>query len=223
MARQMGIEAVPGHTFQFTRNWFLNRNLNAFREVILPEWAGKPITYLELGVFEGMSMTWMLQRVLTHPDARAVGVDPWLMTTKIDNVEMDHVRQRAFWNTSPWAAGGFLRDMTCQLIRGNSAEVLRLMLKNKHGYAGIKRGRLDLCMVDGDHNELGVLDDCRLVWQLLKPGGWMICDDVENDKPKAHHVKEGLAAFLAETPGAELVVKKDYIECYRKSINYTEC
>jgi predicted O-methyltransferase YrrM len=155
-----------------------------------------------------------LQRVLTHPDAKAVGVDPWLMTTKLSSETMDEVRRRAHQNVEPWQ-GVF--GNKCTLIRGSSAEVLRLMLKNKFGYAGIKRGSLDLCMVDGDHNELGVLDDCRLVWQLLKPGGWMIADDVENDKPKAHHVKEGLAAFLAETPGAELVVKKDYIECYRKA------
>jgi len=208
--RKMGILPVEGHTFQFTRNWFLNRNLNAFRELILPEWAGKPIRYLELGVFEGMSMTWMLQHVLTHPNAKSCGVDPWLMTTKISGADMEAVMIRAHHNVMPW--------MKCSLVRGNSAEVLRLMLKNRHGYMGIKQGNVDLCMVDGNHNELGVLDDCRLVWQLLKPGGQMICDDVENDKEKAHHVKQGLQMFVSETPKAELVAKKDYVEIYRKHI-----
>lgn len=215
MTRQMGIEAVPGHQFQFTRNWFLNRNGETFREYVHPEWAGKPITYLELGVFEGMSMTWMLQHVLTHPDAKAVGVDPWLITTKLSAETMDQVMRRAHQNIEPWT-GVF--GNKCQLIRGNSAEVLRLMLKNKFGYHGIKRGSVDLCMVDGDHNELGVLDDCRLVWQLLKPGGCMLCDDVENDKQKEHHVKQGLEMFLAETPGAELAWKHKYVECYRKVV-----
>lgn len=210
MTRLMGIEAVEGHQFQFTRNWFCNRNLPAFRELILPEWAGKPAKYLEIGVFEGMSMTWMLQRVLTHPDARAVGVDPWLMTTKIGPKEMEDIMHRAIENTSPW-----LDRRT--LIRGNSAEVLRLMLRNRHGYMGIKAEGVDICMVDGDHNALGVIDDCRLVWKLLKPGGWMICDDVENDKQKVHHVDEGLRVFLSETPSAELVAKKDYIEIYCKA------
>lgn len=215
--RKMGIESIPGYQFQFTRRWFLNRNCDAFREVIVPEWAGKPIVYLEIGVFEGMSMVWMLQHVLTHPDARAIGVDPHLMTTKLSSETMEQVRARAHHNILPYRWNEALKDR-CQLIRGNSAEVLRLMLKNRHGYMGIKRESVDLCMVDGDHNELGVLDDCRLVWQLLKPGGWMICDDVENDKEKAHHVKQGLAMFLAEIPSAELVAKKDYIECYRKTM-----
>lgn len=210
MTRLLGIEPVPNHTFLFSRNWFLNRNLKAFRELILPEWTGKPITYLEIGVFEGQSMTWMLQRVLTHRDARVVGIDPWLMTTKIGPEQMDEIRNSALWNLSPWG-------YKCTLIRGNSAEVLRLMLKNRHGYMGIKRESVDLCMVDGDHNALGVLDDCRLVWKLLKPGGWMICDDVENDKKKVHHVKEGLQAFLEEAEGIELVDKMDYVEIYRKA------
>ena len=215
MTRRMGIKPVEGHQFQFTKNWFLNRNLSTFRELVLPAWEGKPITYLELGVFEGMSMTWMLQHVLTHPDARGVGVDPWLMSTKISGEKMEQVMRRAHQNIEPWT--GVFRNK-CTLIRGNSAEVLRLMLKNRYGYCGIEKGSVDLCMVDGDHNELGVLDDCRLVWQLLKPGGWMLCDDVENDKLKEHHVKQGLQMFLAETPEAEMLWKHEYVECYRKVI-----
>jgi len=213
--RKMGIQPVEGHQFQFTKNWFLNRNKETFRQLVLPQWAGKPIKYLELGVFEGMSMTWMLQHVLTHPFARAVGVDPWLMTTKLSGADMEEVMRRAHQNIEPWT-GVF--GNKCTLVRGNSAEVLRLMLKNHHGFLGIKRGNVDLCMVDGNHNELGVLDDCRLVWQLLKPGGQMLLDDVENDHEKEHHVKHGLAMFLAETPEAESVWKHGYVECYRKEL-----
>jgi len=66
------------HDFRFTRNWFRRRNQATFEEYVLPMWAGKPITYLEIGVYEGQSLTWMMQNVLTHPDSRAVGIDPWL-------------------------------------------------------------------------------------------------------------------------------------------------
>ena len=219
MTRQMGIEAVPGHQFQFTRNWFLNRNCETFREYVHPEWAGKPIVYLELGVFEGMSMTWMLQHVLTHPDARSVGVDPWLLTTKLSEETMHQVMQRAIGNTAPWTTTHYGRAFpNCKLIRGSSAEVLRLMLKNKFGYMGIKRGSVDLCMVDGDHNELAVLDDARNCWQLLKKGGWLLFDDVENDHEKTHHVKQGLASFRNETPDAIQLWKHGYVECFKKDI-----
>lgn len=206
--RKMDIQPVEGHKFEFTRNWFLNRNLPTFRRFVHPEWAGKSVTYLEIGVWEGMSLVWMMQHVLTHPDSKAVGVDPWLITTKVTEGAMNLVKVRAWNNLTPWID-------RCTLQCGNSAEVLRRMVK-RHGFLGIKRESVDLCMVDGNHNALGVWDDCRLVYQLLKPGGWMMLDDVENDKPKVDHVKEGLALWLSEQPMKQ-VWKHRYMECYEKS------
>lgn len=208
--RQMGLNSVEGHEFQFTMNWFLNRNLSTFRELIFPAWSGKPLLYLEIGIYEGMSLVWMMQHVLTHPDSRAVGVDSWLMSTKLDESHMEAVRERAFHNLSPW------RDR-CELVRGNSSEVLRKMLKRRRGWLGAGRNSVDLCMVDGDHHELLVLDDARLCFRLAKPGGWIVFDDVENDKRKEGHVRQGLDTFLKESgDGMKLLWKHRYMEAYEK-------
>ena len=51
--------------------------------------------------------------------------------------------------------------------------------------------------------------------QLLKPGGWLIFDDVENDRKKVDHVRSGLAMFLERHP-MEMVLKDKYIEVYRR-------
>lgn len=206
MVRELDVDAT-GKTF--TRQWFRVRNLSTFRELVLPIYAGKPTVYLELGCFEGMSMLWMMQRVLTHPDSRAVGVDPWLITTKLDEATMEAVCQRAFSNLREYYP-------RCRLQRGNSSEVLRRMIRR--GFLGIKPGVVDVCMVDGNHNALGVLDDARLVTRLVKPGGWILFDDVENDLPKADHVRQGVDLWLAEGPGAELAWKHGYMECYRRCV-----
>ena len=66
----------------------------------------------------------MLQRVLTHPDCKAVGIDPWLITRKISAMEMEKVMARAEKNTVQWRHRGM-----CTLIRGNSIEVLARMSK----------------------------------------------------------------------------------------------
>lgn len=207
--RKDWLRLVVGHEFQFTRKWFANRNLNTFREHVLPEWSGKPILYLEIGVFEGMSLTWMLQKVLTHPNARAVGIDPWLMTSKLNTDQMEAVMARAFHNTEPWRE-------KCQLVRANSVEVLRRILMRRKPFAGIKRGTVDLCMIDGSHDQLGVLSDARQCFRLLKVGGCMLFDDVENSKPKVDHVREGLDMFLREQPAVELAWRDGFVECYRK-------
>jgi len=182
------------HDFQFTRRWFRNRNLPTFRDHVLPEFKGKPTTYLELGVFEGMSAVWMLQYVLQHPRSKAVGIDPHLMTTKLDGNHMESVRQRAIHNTRPWAD-------KFTLVRGCSVEVLRRMCRK--GYAGIGEGVVDICMIDGDHNAPAVLDDALHVFRLLRPGGWMLFDDYNNDRPKRNHVKEGVEMFLQTEEGGQ--------------------
>jgi len=195
--------------YQFTRNWFRNRNLPTFREYVYPEFVGKPITYLEIGVFEGQSLCWMAERVLTHPNSKAVGIDPWLMTIKLDGAAMDAVWQRAAHNVSVWSQ--------CRLVRGHSSEVLRLM-KTK-GYAGIERKSVDICMVDGNHWAPYVLDDAYQCLQLLKPGGWMLMDDVENDGRKWHHVKEGLDMFLSKYGRCvKQLWKHKYMVCLQKVV-----
>jgi hypothetical protein len=207
----------------FTRNWFVKRNLATFREKVHPMFADKPITYLEIGVFEGQSFVWMLQHVLKHPDSRAVGIDPWLCTEKMNNVEMQGVKDRAHMNVAArvsnlpesyrFTKDGLPKDF---LIQGNSNEVLRRMFGRK-GFAGIKPGMLDLCMIDGAHNSLAVCDDARLVLQLLKPGGVMMFDDVENDVPKKDHVKEGIELFLQEAGNQVSLLWKDrHMEAYIK-------
>ena len=208
MAREMDLDRIQ-HSFQLTKRWFATRNLTTFKTYILPEWKDKSCHYLELGVFEGYSLCWMLQKVLLHPDSRAVGIDPHLITAKIDGPAMEAVMLRARHNIIPW------KDR-CQLIRGNSAEVLRKMLRSRSGWMGVKAKSVDLALVDGNHNALAVLDDLRLVIRLVRKGGWIVLDDVENDQKKNDHVKQGLAMFLDERgQDLELVFKHRYIETYK--------
>ena len=208
MARKLSL-IEDQFDFNFTRNWFLNRNLSTFREYVYPEWKDKPISYLEIGVFEGMSMVWMMQRILTHKDSFGVGVDPWLMTNKATNEFMEEVMDRAIHNTSTFDR--------CTLIRSNSVEVLTKMIRTKNGFLGIKANSLDLCMIDGNHHELGVLDDAQRVLQLLRVGGWVLFDDVENRLTKVAHVKQGLSTFTdTHKDEIKLLWKHRYMECYEK-------
>jgi hypothetical protein len=48
-------------------------------EVWLQKYKGKPdIRYLEIGSFQGRSLTWMLDNILTHETAKADAVDIWV-------------------------------------------------------------------------------------------------------------------------------------------------
>lgn len=218
MTRKMDIQPIEDHSFEFTRNWSRTRNLSAFRKYVYPQFVDRKIAYLEIGVFEGQSLVWMLQHVLTHSDSRAVGIDPWLMTRKLSGGDMEAVRLRAMDNLKPWvySVDAVHQDWKCRLLHANSVEAL-LRMNGRQGFAGISKGTVDLCMIDGDHNSGAVLDDARLVWPLLKEGGWLLFDDVKNDREKKHHVKEGLSRFLDEQVGVvERVWKSRYMECFVK-------
>jgi len=207
--------------YDYTRLAF-KRNIRAFYEHVKPCWAEKPCLYLEIGVFEGMSLVWMLNNILTHPDARAVGIDPWLMTLKTTAEQMNMVMQRALFNTTRWRVAP---QAQLQLIRANSAEILRRMIREERyledrqlKHYGVRIGTIDLALIDGCHNALGVLDDSRLVLQLMKPGGWMMFDDVEGQgfNHRQDHVKQGVQMFLAEAGNkVQLLWKDRYMECYQ--------
>jgi len=195
----------------FTTGWFRNRNQDTFIKYVYPRFSGKPTLYLELGVFEGMSLSWMLQHVLTHPDSRAVGVDPWLMMPKRDTDNMDSVRNRAISNLAKWGS-------KCQLFRSTSAEFLDACASYRKKLGGIRLDSLDLCMIDGNHWAPFVLYDAQRVYKLMKPGGLILFDDVENDRSKQNHVREGIQMWLKELGEGKVrqEFKHNYMEGYVK-------
>ena len=199
--------AKASYSRQFTRRWFRVRNQSTFERLIKPHWVGQPITYLEVGVFEGQSLVWMLENVLTHRRAKAIGVDPWLMTLKIDADAMEAVMQRAHHNTEPWRS-------KCQLVRGASLDVLGRMTY-RQGYMGVTKQSIDVCMIDGQHTDLGVWGDARLASLLVKPKGWLLFDDVVCTKRKSWHVRQGIDMFLNEAEGRVRFLWADkFMECY---------
>jgi predicted O-methyltransferase YrrM len=196
----------------FTKPWFIrSKDIFNFEEYIYPRFVEKPILYLEVGVFEGMSMCWMFQNVLTHPKSRAVGIDPWLMMARIGGEEeMEKTYQRARTNLKEWSD-------RCTLVRATSDMALKMMISRSRGIVGVKKKSVDLCFIDGSHTPLQVLDDAMSVYQLMKNGGMMLFDDVDG---VPNQVEEGLRMFIREVKkGVSLLWKNHTMECYLKCQN----
>ena len=210
MVRPMSIKPVEDHKFQFTAKWFLNTNLPTFRVYIYPVWKDKPISYVEIGVYEGMSLVWMMQYVLTHPESYAVGIDPWSMSIKFDEEYMDAVRLRAHHNLVPW------RDR-CSLVRGNSNDVIGKALALRQGFSRLKRNSIDLYFIDGDHHELTTTVDGELGLRLVRPGGWIIFDQINTPRKKIGFAKDGLKLFLKRNgQRVKMIWRNRYMEAYEK-------
>jgi len=205
------IEIVTdGLDMKFTRRWFVHRNMTTFSTFLPPQYDGTtPVRMIQIGVFEGMDLVWQLQNTLKHPGSFAVGIDPWAETNKLDTNFMSEVEQRARKNIRPWSG-------KVKLIKGYSQDVLEKALRMELLEA-VPTGYWDLVVIDGDHNQLPVLQDAVLAFRLLKPGGWMLFDDVRNRVDKRRHVAAGLRDFFVDY-GSRIkrVWSHRFCECYEK-------
>jgi hypothetical protein len=67
-----------GHQWKRIMDYFSRRAKRNFEEHVVPAFKGEVVRYLEIGVWQGHSLEWMLKNVLTHDESYAMAVDPWL-------------------------------------------------------------------------------------------------------------------------------------------------
>ncbi len=139
--------------YRFTRQMFYR---DASWRRLLATRIGRPgLRYLEVGVFEGSSFTWMLDNVLTAPDAQATAVDIFYA----DAIPYE-ATFRANVARSPGAA-------KATILKGDSALVLRTL----------PLGAFDIIYIDGGHGQRPLFLDLANAWMLLAPNGMLILDD----------------------------------------------
>jgi predicted O-methyltransferase YrrM len=189
------------YNFQFTRNWFRQRNQVTWSTYLRPLLdPTKRLNVVQIGVFEFMDAAWLMQNVLLNRQSVLHAIDPWEATTKLNSAYMEGCYKRALHNASPWPH---------QVVfhRGYSQEIL----------ASFQDGKYDLVVIDGDHRAPGVLADANHALRILKPGGIMVFDDVRNRIPKADHVLEGIRQFLElHESEVQLLWQHRYADCYAK-------
>jgi predicted O-methyltransferase YrrM len=142
----------------FTQDWF-TAHVPVWEQILAPL-VGKPAHALEIGVFEGRATTWLLDRVLTHPDSTLTWVDTFAGGAEHPSADLGGLETRFRANTARFG------DRVSGHV-GRSADELR----------GMTGARFDLVYIDGSHEAADVLADAVLAWPLVKPGGLVGFDD----------------------------------------------
>ncbi len=158
----------------------------------LSEFKDKPCRLLEIGSFEGRSIIWFFQNILTHPDCRA---------TCMDTFQWMNARERFDANVEEAGISGRLT------VKQQSSAWL-----HEPGEA------YSIVYVDGAHLRQRVLMDAVLCWRSLKPGGIMIFDDylLKRGADGELEVKIGCDAFLRVYANDLEVISQGYQLCIRR-------
>jgi predicted O-methyltransferase YrrM len=184
---------------EFEVAWFADRNQKTYSTFLPQRFPNdQPWRVVLIGVWEGMDSVWLLQNILGHAQSFLVGVDAWRSYHHVNHHHMARIEQHAMKNVG-W-------HPKCRLLKGWSHEILPT-LQEEH---------FDLAIVDGDH-KAGVYPDAVASLRLLKPGGWMLFDDVRRNKKWLGPVAKGLRRFLDEYGDRmEFVFAHNFMNCYAK-------
>lgn len=187
------------HDFRFTRRWFVNRNQKTWSTFFPRRFShDAPVRMLQIGVFEGMDLVWCFQNILGHADSYAIAVDPWMETRKISQQEMNNVHERAYLNLEPWREKVIILRQSSGWLRPDDFQ------------------DFDLIIVDGDHTADAVYDDADFAFNKIKPGGWVVFDDVRNRIEKKDHVVHGLERYVDAHENLKFEWAHRHCDCWSK-------
>jgi predicted O-methyltransferase YrrM len=178
----------------------MNYDLYAFNEHVtnsceyLFNTLGFPNVVVELGVFKGFFTFSMLHTIVPKiPNYKHIAIDPYTTSPDLESKVIEEARISFLKNVDVCPYKNNL-----EFIQKTSRDGLMTLLNRGE--------QAQLVYVDGDHMASTVLQDLVLSFDLLKPGGVLLCDD---------SVTWGNDKSIGETP--RLAVNS-FINCYWKKI-----
>jgi predicted O-methyltransferase YrrM len=174
--------------YEFTQNW-TRKSIRIWRD-LLRSYVDAPVRMLEVGSFEGRSTTWLLDHVLTHPEAHIVCVETFGGSSEHADLDLSDLEQRFDRNTARHAT-------KLTKLKGSSRDVLR----------ELPVASFDFAFIDGSHEAPDVLFDAVLVWDLVKTGCPVMFDDYGGGAPG---VPMAVDAFMECMAGSYDLVHKGY-------------
>jgi predicted O-methyltransferase YrrM len=164
---------------KFSQDWF-SANIPTFEKI---KQETRIRTVLEIGVYEGMSTCWMLDKFLPE-DGSIICIDP--LNLEGYNIWHDNVYE-------------VKKDSQyVHLCLNKSDKVLPLLLGQKRQF--------DFIYIDGSHEAADVLFDAVNCWHLLRPEGIMLFDDYGGGDT----VKPAVDAFLYCLQGKYKLLERGY-------------
>jgi predicted O-methyltransferase YrrM len=137
--------------YRFTAAWHL-KQVSLWQQAFADVKGKSGLRYLEVGAYEGRSLLWMAENVLTDPASELVAIDIFVGDYE-ENFDHNVSRSEA-------------RDRIHKR-KGRSSDILR----------DPSLGMFDIIYIDASHVASDVLIDAVLAWPRLRVGGLLVFDD----------------------------------------------
>lgn len=131
-------------------------------EHVVPRFYDHPnMRWLESGVYEGKSVTWTLDHILTRQDARIYCLD-------LFDSELPYL--------ATWAPNTHYEEVFDANINGDE-RVVKLKGKSEEILPGLANIRLHGAYLDSEHTDRSITAEAACIWNMLLPGGVLVFDD----------------------------------------------
>lgn len=184
-----GLQGWPesaAHGYVLSHDYF-SPNIPVWKQWFADTITATPIACLEIGSWQGISSAWLLDRVVAPRGGSLTCIDTfegssehqsWLHTLDMSVEE--------FFDHNIAATGH--ADL-CRKRKGRSQSVM-LQMMNEH---------FDFIYIDGAHEARYVIQDALLCWRVLRPGGYLLFDDLDFRFPEhpEQDTAKAIDAFLA--------------------------
>lgn len=152
-----------------------------------------PIAYLELGVFEGRSLFWVIEHLFHSENDIAVAVDRFPIT------EQRSTREIFFQNLE-----------ICP--RKNQVQIMEMDFRSGLIQLAREKQKFDFIYEDGCHISSETMETLCLAWPLLKVNGFLVIDDYEWNRSLPSEFSNAFAidAFLRMHRQELQLIRKDH-------------
>lgn len=144
-------------------DWFSTSSAIHLFTNSLGEFVDKPAKFLQIGAYTGDASRWLLDNVLTHPEATLTDVDTWEGSDEEAHRALD-------WSEVE-------QHYTSRVLAEISSGKLRKIKSTSAEYFTNFDDMYDFIYVDGDHTGIGVLADGMDAYDCLNVGGILAFDD----------------------------------------------
>ena len=154
--------------YTFTQDWF-SHNIPVWEQLkgLLPERQ----RFLEVGSFEGRSMVWMAENMISgEAPADIYCIDTWEGSEEHSAETVQGIEDRFNHNAN---IAEEENHVYVHKLKGTSVQELAHWLVE----APEDHPTFDFIYIDGSHTAKDVLTDACMAWPLLKQGGLMVFDD----------------------------------------------